>query len=56
MKKGSVTSKLKHSFFVQSKARSKRQTLLLKFAEFHHCREKLLEHCETTGSDLNQCE
>jgi len=37
MKKGSFTSKLTHSFFVQSKFYQFRQGLLL-YAESHYCR------------------
>lgn len=37
MKKGSVTSKLLHSFFVKGKFNQFRQGLLL-YAESHYCR------------------
>jgi len=50
MKKGSVTSKLKSSFFLQSKFNQFRQGQLLRYAESHYCRSMPPGGCKTIGS------
>ncbi len=55
MKKGSLTSKLAHSFFVQSKFNQFRQGLLL-YAESHYCRSPHLTGGVPRMTRLHGCE